>query len=61
MINKPVKKFKGLKQAHTSNKKIGMGEYQGTGVIQKVGKVKYSSMNPNMSKSNLNKPPKNLA
>ncbi len=59
---KTPKSMKGLKQAHTSNDKMGSGDYYGTGVKQKVGKVIESSMNfKDLPKKTLKKPPRSLA
>ncbi len=57
-----VKPIKALKNAHTSNSKIGMGDFKGTGVKQKVGtsRVDMVSMNKVGSKKMKN-PPKSLA
>ncbi len=54
-----MKKAKGLKQAHTSNQKFGMGDFYGVGVKNKVGRVNDSYMNP--KSKNIGKPPKSLA
>jgi hypothetical protein len=55
------KPAKGLKNAHTSNSKMGMGDYYGTGVKQKMGKVKEGLGMNTVSKGKLGKPPKSLA
>jgi hypothetical protein len=52
---------KALKSAHTSNSKIGMGDYYGSGVKQKMGKVKEGLGTSSMSPKKLGKPPKSLA
>ncbi len=52
---------KGLKNAHTSNAKKGMGDYYGTGVKQKFGRmVEGVGVNP-LNKKKLKKPPKAVA
>jgi len=58
-----LKKSKPLKQAHTSNAKVGMGDYYGTGIKQKMGRMIDSSY-PGaqaLKKKQLKKPPKSLA
>lgn len=52
---------KALKNAHTPNTKYGMGDYCGTGVKNKVGKLIEGSGMKTLSESKLKKPPKNLA
>ncbi len=50
-----------LKNAHTSNAKIGMGDYYGTGVKNKVGRmIDGTGMRP-VTPSKIKKPPKSLA
>ena len=50
------------KQAHTDNTKYGMGDYYGTGVRAKIGKVIDGGVDTvNLSKKQLRTPPKNLA
>ena len=57
-----MKKLKPLKNAHTSNSKIGMGDFYGTGVKAKTGKMKVDSINmPSFSPKKLKTPPKSLA
>ena len=54
---------KGPKQAHSSNTKFGFGDSYGSGVKQKMGKIRDTYMpgsNPT-SKKGLKKPPKSLA
>ena len=57
-----IKPIKALKNAHTSNAKVGMGDFKGTGIKQKVGtsRVDMVSMNKVGSKK-MGKPPKALA
>jgi hypothetical protein len=58
---KTHKTLKPLKNAHASNSKIGMGDYYGTGVRNKVGRmIDGAGMNP-VKSSKLKKPPKSLA
>ena len=55
------KKPKPSKNAHTDNTKYGMGDFYGTGVKNKIGKViDVMGMSPLTSKK-LKKPPKSLA
>ncbi len=56
-----MKKSKGLKNAHTPNTKIGMGDFYGTGVKNPIGKIVDVFGNNNMSNSKMGKPPKSLA
>lgn len=51
---------KGLKQAHTSNAKIGMGMNYGTGVKAPVGKMR-DGLGINIPQKKLKNPPKSLA
>lgn len=54
-----MKKAK-TKQAHTSQSKIGMGDYYGSGVKNPMGKVIRSYLSPSLG-SGKSKPPKSLA
>ena len=56
-----MKKIKGLKNAHTSNSKRGMGDYYGTGIRAKVGKIRNSYLEIPMSNKKLGKAPKSMA
>lgn len=58
-----MKKIKGLKQAHTSNAKIGMGDNYGTGHKNPIGKIRDVSTvtTTPLSKGKLKKPPKSMA
>jgi len=49
------------KQAHTDNVKMGMGDYYGTGLNAKIGKVRDVTGYNEISKAKLKKPPKSLA
>ncbi len=50
------------KEAHTSPNKIGMGDYYGTGIKQKVGRVRDGSFGMDtVSQKDFGKPPKSLA
>lgn len=54
-----MKKFK---EAHSANKKFGMGDYYGTGIKNPVGRMRDNYMNDiPFSPSKLKKPPKSLA
>ena len=63
---KPLKGIKNPKksqEAHSSNRKFGMGDYYGTGYKAPLGKMRDTSspgMNP-VPMSKLRKPPKSLA
>ncbi len=57
------KGLKGAKNAHTANTKFGMGDFYGSGVKAKVGKIRSTyeiGVNP-MKPKGLKKPPKGLA
>lgn len=56
-----MKKAKGLKSAHTSNSKIGMGDYYGTGIKNKMGRTREVIGVKPLSMKKLGKPPKSLA
>jgi hypothetical protein len=58
---KSNKSSKGLKQAHTSNAKKGMGDYYGTGIKQKMGRLRDGLDSQPSSYKKLGKPPKSLA
>lgn len=49
------------KQAHTDNVKIGMGDYYGTGITAKIGKVRDVTGFEPLSKKQVGTPPKSLA
>jgi len=54
-----MKKFK---ESHASDKKIGMGDNYGTGVRNKVGKMREDSLGANaVPPKKLKVPPKSLA
>jgi hypothetical protein len=57
-----MKSSKGLKNAHTPNTKIGMGDYYGQAIKQKVGRVRDDMINytPSTPKS-IKTPPRSLA
>lgn len=52
---------KTVRQAHTANTKFGSGDYYGTGIKQKVGRMREDYLNPAISSKDLGKPPKSLA
>lgn len=56
-----MKQPKGLKSAHTSNSKIGMGSFYGTGERNPLGKSRDVLGQKSMPKKALSKPPKKLA
>jgi hypothetical protein len=49
------------KQAHTSQSKMGMGDYYGTGLTAKIGKTRDVTGFEVLSKKKLKTPPKSLA
>lgn len=58
---KPVKKTKKYKTAHTPQSQIGMGDYYGTGIRAKIGRMRSGMGMQTLSDSKLKKPPKSLA
>lgn len=50
-----------LKTAHTPNSQIGMGDYYGTGIRQKTGRVRDGLGMKPLSKKQVSNPPKALA
>lgn len=56
-----MKKIKAPKQAHTSNSKSGMGDFYGSGIKQKVGKMRDDYVNMPIKSKKMGKPPKSLA
>jgi hypothetical protein len=57
-----VKRLKGLKNAHTPNTKYGMGDYYGTGVRAKLGKVREDTLGMrNITPKKLKTPPRSVA
>ncbi len=55
-------KMKGLTNAHTSPTKKGMGDYYGSGIKAKLGRMREDSMGMvAMTPKKLKKPPKSLA
>lgn len=57
-INSPVKS---IKQSHTSKSKIGMGDFLGQAVKQKVGRAQDIMLEKPMTKKQMKSPPKSLA
>ena len=49
-----------VKQHNTQRSKIGMGDYNGTAIKQKIGRP-ISIMTENPAKKKMGKPPKSLA
>lgn len=49
------------KQVHTPNTKYGMGDYYGSGVKAKIGKMIEGTGMQNMSPRKIRTPPKSLA
>ncbi len=57
-----MKPPKSIKTSHTSNSKIGMGDYYGAGIKNKTGRVIEDMVNYSaVTKKSLKKPPKSLA
>ena len=56
-----MKKVKSLKTAHTSNSQKGMGDYYGSGIKNKVGKVRSVMGFEPIGKGKIKKAPKSLA
>lgn len=56
-----MKKVKPPRFAHTSDSKKGMGDYYGTGITAKVGKMKEGVGFESLTKKQLKTPPKSLA
>lgn len=57
-----MKKVKSPRFAHTSDSKIGMGDFYGSGIRQKIGRVRDSFTEaPTLNKKKLKTPPKSLA
>lgn len=57
-----MKKAKKLSEAHTSNSPVGMGDYYGTGVKQKTGRIVRSYLyDVPVSNKKTSKPPRSLA
>lgn len=56
------KGMKGLKNAHTPNTQIGMGDYYGQAIKQKVGRMRSDSLSFSApSPKKVKNPPKSLA
>ena len=58
---KKVKTTKPVKQSHSSSAKTGTGDFYGSGVRQKVGKMIDGYGMMEVPKSKMKKPPKSLA
>lgn len=57
-----MKPLKPLKNAHTPNTNLGMGDHYGTGVRSKIGKMRSDSMGMiEVTPKALKKPPRSLA
>jgi len=57
-----MKNSKSNKTFHTDNTKFGMGDYYGTAIKQKVGRIREDQVGfENVSNKKLGKPPKSLA
>lgn len=56
-----MKKTKPIKQVHTARTKYGMGDYYGTGIKAKLGRVRGDTMGMvAMTPKKLKTPPKSL-
>ncbi len=60
-INSSMKPKKTVKQHNTSRSQIGMGDFYGTGMKQKVGRTKDIMTEKNLTKKQMKSPPKSLA
>ena len=56
-----MKKVKALKTAHTSNSKMGMGDYYGSAIRNPIGRVRDGWGMNETPKKKLRIPPKSLA
>jgi len=56
-----MKRVKPTKAAHTPKTKKGMGDFYGSGVKNKIGKIRDVTGYNDLPKSKLKKPPKSLA
>jgi hypothetical protein len=56
-----MKKARPTKSAHTPKTKIGSGDYYGTGIKNKIGRIIDVTGYNDIPKSKLKKPPKSLA
>ncbi len=57
-----MKKLKSTPETHTAKTKYGMGDYYGTGIKQKVGRMREDQIGfSGPSAKSLGKPPKSLA
>lgn len=54
-------KIRASKQAHTSTSQKGMGDYYGTGIPAKIGRVVEGEGMVEVTPKRLKKPPKSLA
>ena len=57
--NKSKKPYKG--QAHTPASSKGLGDYYGTGIVAKLGRVRDSAVVNEQHAKNLKQPPRSLA
>lgn len=60
-FNSKPSKSKKPRFSHTDNTKYGMGDYYGTGLRAKVGKMRDVTEMSNISSKKLGTPPKSLA
>lgn len=56
-----MKKVKTLKTAHTSNSKLGMGDYYGSGIRNPIGRVIEDNIHKTSKSKKLGGVPKSLA
>ncbi len=64
-ISKPISQVKSIKSktkfSHESSNKVGMGDNYGTGIKNKIGKVRDNTVGmTNLSKKKLGTPPKSV-
>ncbi len=60
-VAKTMKPLKRTNEAHTANTKFGSGDYYGTGIKQKVGRMREDYMSNPISPKKMGEPPKSLA
>lgn len=56
-----MKSKSNYKKAHTANTKFGMGDNYGTGIKQKIGRIRDGMGMKSLSSKNLKIPPRELA
>jgi hypothetical protein len=61
MANHTPKKTKRYRFAHTNQSQSGLGDYYGTGIVAKIGKMRSGLGMQTLIPKELKKPPKTLA